>query len=429
MPSGNRVRVVYYTHTAFFEVAASIVRELARSAEVHLLLEVAPSAWRLAGFDATARRLPAGLAPADDVLGDAFPPAVRAYWSGAASFHLVAHAERRSLHPSTVRIGRRVLDFVRATRADVLHIDDVDVSPRLSLALPFARSLPIVLSVHDPVPHSGEHGWRKRLARRLAYPRARRFVLHNRSMVDAFRRAHGVAPDDVSVAPLGLLEIFREWRSAAPAAARPPVPPPLVGESRPAPAPQPPGAPPATSHPPTILFFGRISPYKGLDVLYRALPQVAERVPGVRVVVAGQPIDGYTPPTPPLLPPPARVATHFDYLPNAHLARLLEEATVVACPYRDATQSGVVLTAYAFDRPVVASAVGGLPEYVVDGETGVLVPPGDDAALADALVGTLERATRARDGGMGVLDRARRAWSWDRTAATLMDAYREVSRR
>lgn len=423
------MRVVYYTHTAFFEVAASVVRELARSAEVHLLLEVAPSAWRLAGFDAAARRLPAGLVPADDVLIDAFPSAVRAYWAGAASFHLVAHPERRSLHPSTVRIGRRVLDFVRAIGADVLHIDDVDVSPRLPLALPFARDLPIVLSVHDPVPHSGEHGWRKRLARRLAFPRARRFILHNRAMAEAFRRAHGIASGDVAVAPFGPLEIFREWRSAAPAGARTPVLPRLPGAAHPEPTTQPPSAIPATSRPPTILFFGRISPYKGLDVLYRALPRVAERVPGVRVVVAGRPIDGYTPPTPPPLPPPATVETHFGYIPNARLARLLEDATVVACPYRDATQSGVILTAYAFDRPVVASAVGGLPEYVIDGETGVLVPPGDAAALAAALAGMLERATRVRDGGMGVLDRARRAWSWDRTAAALMEAYVGAARR
>jgi glycosyltransferase involved in cell wall biosynthesis len=70
---------------------------------------------------------------------------------------------------------------------------------------------------------------------------------------------------------------------------------------------------------------------------------------------------------------------------NSRLAALVQQASVVVCPYIDATQSGVVLTSYALGRPVIASAVGGLPEYVRDGQTGLLVAPGDPAALAAAI--------------------------------------------
>jgi glycosyltransferase involved in cell wall biosynthesis len=92
----------------------------------------------------------------------------------------------------------------------------------------------------------------------------------------------------------------------------------------------------------------------------------------------------------PSLPNGARVEVIPGYVPNRQLAELFQRSTLVACPYVDATQSGVVLTAYAFRKPVVASDTGGLPEYVHHGETGLLVPPGDPGALAGAVVKLLQ---------------------------------------
>lgn len=366
---------------------------------MHLLLEVTPDAWETASFDVPRQGLRPGLVPADPVLRDFFPGAVRAYWREAASFHLVSHRERRSLHPASWAVSRRALRFVEELAPDVLHVDDVDVTPRLPLALPLLRRTPLVLSAHDPEPHSGERGWRKALSRRLAYPRAAGFVLHNERGREAFCRRHGVHPERVSVVRLGVYDILRAW-----------------------------SAPPPEAPLPTLLFLGRLSPYKGLDVLYRALPRVAEEVPEVRVVVAGRPVPGYTPPAPPRLSGPARVEVVERYVANPELARLMEGAAVVVCPYRDATQSGVVLTAFAFGKPVVASAVGGIGEYVEEGETGVLVPPGDPGALAEALVRTLtdpELRNRLRDG----IRRARAdRLDWGRAAEEMLEVYRRASR-
>jgi glycosyltransferase involved in cell wall biosynthesis len=98
---------------------------------------------------------------------------------------------------------------------------------------------------------------------------------------------------------------------------------------------------------------------------------------------------------------------------------------VIVCPYRDATQSGVVLTAYAFGVPVVVSAVGGLIEYVEHGRTGLVVPPGDANALA-AAVGQLLLdpilQARIRD---GIHDAVRGELNWNRTAESLLRTYSE----
>jgi glycosyltransferase involved in cell wall biosynthesis len=396
------VRVVYYTHTAFFEVALSLVEELSKLAEVHLLMEVGPAAWATAGFDRRRETTPEGLVPGRAIL-EGMPPGVGARVSGAASFQLVVHGSSRSLDPRAWRISRQALGFTRDLEPDVLHVDDVDVSPRLPMALGAARGIPLILSVHDPETHSGEASWRKRLSRRLAYPKANRFLLHSRVFERDFAEAYRIPSDRICTVHLGALDVLRAWGEDGPIEDRP-----------------------------TVLFFGRLSVYKGLETLYVAAPLVAEQVPDVRIVVAGRPVREYVPPSPPHLPEPAILEVLDGYVSNPRAARLFREATVVACPYKDATQSAVLLTAYGFERPVVATRVGGIPEYVKEGETGLLVPPDDPRRLADALVRVLrddELRTRLQDG----IRRARGdRLDWGRAAREVLQVYEaaaDISRR
>jgi glycosyltransferase involved in cell wall biosynthesis len=388
------VRVLYYTHPAFLEPALCLVRELSRRVEVHLVMELSPAAWQTAGFDVSTRPLSAGLHPGDDVLRDAFPAGVRAYWQSAASFHVVVHPQRRSLHPRSWQISRDVLRFAARAGVDVLHVDDVDVSPRLALALPGSTHPPIVMSVHDPEPHSGERNWRKQLARGIAYPRTARFILYNGAMRETFAARHRIPPASIRVARLGSYDIVREWSSSD------------VERSR-----------------PTVLFFGRLSRYKGLDVFYDAATRIARRVPGITFVVAGRAVEGYTPPAPPDLEGAGTIDLRDRYVSNAEAASLFAQATVVVCPYRDATQSGVVLTAFGFGVPVVATNTGGLPEYVVPDRTGLLVPAGDAEALADSVCRILQdEAYRARLCATIVAARGD-VLGWQQTADQVVAAY------
>lgn len=136
-----------------------------------------------------------------------------------------------------------------------------------------------------------------------------------------------------------------------------------------------------------ILFFGHVRPYKGLDILLRSLPRVLNRQK-VRLLIAGEFYEsrnrydrllrnlGLHP----------YVVVHDRYVPNEMVATYFRAANLLALPYRAATQSGIVPTAYLFDLPVVTTSVGGLPEAVLDGKTGFLVPPENPAALAEAIV-------------------------------------------
>jgi len=143
------------------------------------------------------------------------------------------------------------------------------------------------------------------------------------------------------------------------------------------------GIPPTV---PLILFFGFIKPYKGLDVLLRAMPQVRAALPDAHLLIAGEVYGDDTLYRQLIAQAGAPVIFHDRFIPNERTAAYFVAADVVALPYRTATQSGITQLAYACGKPVVATRVGGLPEVVEDSVTGYLVPPDDPAALADALV-------------------------------------------
>ncbi len=173
-----------------------------------------------------------------------------------------------------------------------------------------------------------------------------------------------------------------------------------------------------------ILFFGFIKAYKGLMVLLEAVPRLRALLgEDFRVLVVGDFYEDQAPYRERIaeLGIADRVTIVAGYTPNEDVPRTFIAADVVVLPYLSATQSGIVQIAYRYDRPVVTTNVGGLPEFVDDGRTGYLVPPGDPAALAAAIDRFFREADRK---AMAQAIAARRAeTSW----ARLVDAVLELA--
>ncbi len=146
-----------------------------------------------------------------------------------------------------------------------------------------------------------------------------------------------------------------------------------------------------------IVGAGRLSPEKGFDVLLEAAATVLARDPGCGVVVFG---DGVERPRLERRLAELRLGGRFVLAGfRRDLDRLLPWADVLALPSHTEGLPNVVLEAAAAGVPVVATAVGGTPEAVLDGETGYLVPPADPTALADRLSAVLaDEPTRRRMG-------------------------------
>jgi glycosyltransferase involved in cell wall biosynthesis len=169
---------------------------------------------------------------------------------------------------------------------------------------------------------------------------------------------------------------------------------------------------------PVLLFFGFVRRYKGLHVLLDALPQIRARVPDVQLVVAGEFYDDEAPYREQVRRLGLDDVVRFDaeYIPNERVARYFGAADLVVQPYLSATQSGVAQIAYHFERPLVTTDVGGLAETVPP-DAGLVVPPEDPAALADAVARFFEEGL-ARQLVAGVR-RMRAATGWDPVCAAI----------
>jgi len=160
------------------------------------------------------------------------------------------------------------------------------------------------------------------------------------------------------------------------------------------------------------VFFGTWSTYKGVDVLLDAFATVRDKLPDARLVLAGA--VGADVDRDALLRRAEQIG-HVDarpgYVAVADVAAIVESARLLVTPYVRASQSGVAHLAFTFARPVVASRIGDLPEVVRDGETGLLVPPGDAGALAQAMIELLDDPMRAAELGDAGYRSVSRAWT------------------
>lgn len=139
---------------------------------------------------------------------------------------------------------------------------------------------------------------------------------------------------------------------------------------------------------PVILFFGYIKPYKGLDLLLSAMPAILAGLPGLRLLVVGEVYGDSAPYTRQIhaLGIEKQVVFIDRFVSNEEVPAFFRASDLVILPYRTASQSGIAQLAYAFDKPVLATAVGGLTEVVKDGINGIVVPPDDPMAMAGGVL-------------------------------------------
>jgi D-inositol-3-phosphate glycosyltransferase len=173
------------------------------------------------------------------------------------------------------------------------------------------------------------------------------------------------------------------------------------------------------------LLFGQLRPDKGLGDLLVAL----ESAPGIELLIGGQEAGALAAERARLQRRElaGRVRIHEGFLTMDEAARLFAAADTVVLPYRVASQSGVLLLAYGFRRPVIVYPVGGLPEAVIDGETGWICERPDaqalTAALAQALASGSEECRRRGEAGARL---AEERFAWPVIARHTDEVYREV---
>jgi len=301
-------------------------------------------------------------------------------------------------------------------RPDIVHISEMKFPPDLLLFLLPGHSR-VVHTCHNVQRFSdaptGDIVRTCRLwyyAQSQMYRRCNGIIFHAIENLQEFRRTFGFEPACWAIIPHGEYDLFAPSQDTPMAEARRALG--LEGGG------------------PIILFFGMLRRYKGLDVLLEAIACLRQSVPEVRLLVAGAPgrdIDVQA-----LYADVQRlgieesVTWHVGYIPHEKVHLYFRACDVVALPYRKAYESGVLKIAQALGKPVVVTDTGGLASAVERGRAGVIVPPEDSEALAQALEDLLSDPVLAESLAERGQVLARTAFGWAGVAERTEQFYREV---
>mgnify|MGYP003292224698 CR=1 FL=1 len=253
------------------------------------------------------------------------------------------------------KLSLEIMSFIRKQKADIVHyVEDISLLQVFPM-WQFRKKL--VVTIHDGQPHTGEKNWRCTFVRNVMKRYVNKFILLNQAEKKVFSDGYGVPMSHIYGSRLGYYDMLHSY-----------------GDS-------------SVQKQNYILFFGRISPYKGVEYLLKAMERVHEKHPEVNLIIAGKPNYDIQ----------WQEYRDLDYIEIRdrfieldELADLIRGAKFTVCPYTDATQSGVVYSSFALNTPVIATRVGGLPEMIDDGETGIIIPPKDDDSLAEAILSYLD---------------------------------------
>jgi len=255
-------------------------------------------------------------------------------------------------HPKNFKMIKGFIQFLKTEKYDLVHFN---VNTHLILfIIAFLPALPIVITIHDPLPHLGEESFLSAILDKVILKLSNAtYILHSNYSLALFDNINSNKSKRFMI-PFGNHEWLNEFKKEQ-----------IQEEDN------------------LILFIGRISKYKGIDILLKSFKQVKHEIPEAHLIIAGsgnywfdytEYINGDS------------VEIINRYIPNEEIVRLLLQAHLVVLPYAEATQSGVVSTVFTFCKPIVATRTGGIPEVVRDGETGLLVEPDNIKALTNAII-------------------------------------------
>jgi len=276
------------------------------------------------------------------------------YFQGCKTVHFVFFAQKFGFNILYTNI--KLIRLVKKIDPKIIHFDDI--SGRLSILILMLRRKNIVLNVHDPKPHSGEQKVTTDLIRKMVYKKVSAFCTFSNFSKLLFEEVY---KPTVTIVDLRLVP----YQSYA-----------LLGIKKCE------GIKKELNET-VLLFCGRISPYKGIDELLRAFSKLLKKEPKIKLIIAGN--GSYKYELPKELIHNEQLILIDRFIDNTEIKSLFEQSDILICPYRDATQSGVLMTADVFKIQAIVSNVGALPEYISNGENGYIYDNKDPMGLENAI--------------------------------------------
>lgn len=384
----RKLKIAYFSGRMFSDVDLSFLMEAKEMAEIDYYVPIFRKYYKGAAFNIQKPSPKFGIYPAIELYPELTPCSrlIDAY-----CFFVVNSYARHMWNPRNLWLYVRLAWRLR--KYDVIHI--TDFPQYYEIPLYFLRKK-IVLTVHDPIPHSASISNTPFVlkARKWGFRLLNHFIILNSAQKEECVALNHLEKKHIYDSRLGRYDYLKMYSQ------------------------------PNNKMGNYFLFFGQITEHKGIDYLLEAMKRVHTQYPNMRLIVAGKgkyPFD-------------ITEYQQLDYIefrnrfiPDDELAALIQGAYCAVCPYKDATQSGVVMSAFAFNKPIIATNVGGLPEQVEHDKYGLIVPPCDVDALANAMMHLLSHPEKLQEYADNIeRDYSEGPKSWKEIAKGLVTIYQEI---
>jgi len=297
-------------------------------------------------------------------------------------------------NPKIVYLISDMINLVKKYLPDIVHVQESG-HPML---LPFflylrLKNIQLVNTLHDVKPHLGEENIQKHYLDWVIKYFTKNYIVHGNFLKAELSSYMHIPLTNISVIPHGNFSIYKEWQISK-----------FDREDS------------------TILFFGRIHEYKGLDILLDSIKLIGNKLTSFKVIIAGK-IYNFEEYKKKIKANNQFIELHDYRIPHSKVCEFFQRCSLVVLPYKEASQSGVVPLAFAFGKPVVVTDVGSISEIVDNGIDGYVVPSNNSKKLAKSILDILEDKETIDRMSKNAYRKSRELLSWDRISRLTRKVY------
>lgn len=342
------MKVFYHISPGFQDVAMEKIKVISTLCELYVFFEVTPGTWKNNQLDLPYNFNKYGVNYGEELLKKELPFGAFKYFQNVKKIHFLVYPSKISLSSLKCIFGfKKLLKTIKP-----MYVIFEGESVRSLLLLGIIKT-ETILNLHEPTLPENTILWSLWLTKKLFIRYSTIILLHSNEAEKIFKKYN--SNKNVYKAQLGLYNIFRSWSNST-----------------------------QTSEEGYVLFLGYITKRKGADILYSVAEELSNTIKNFKIIFAGkltEDIIGVSK----KLGQNGYIKILNKHVNNTELNNLVKNSKFLVLPYRQARQSGVILTAYSFDKPVICSKIPGLCDQVITEKTGLLVKPNDRTELLKAI--------------------------------------------
>jgi glycosyltransferase involved in cell wall biosynthesis len=384
------MKVAYYTSTFFMDVMLETIQAIKNKVELYVFIEISENSKNATLLNIESIEKFNFIEEPETVIGHEKWRYFKPYFDGVKSVKFIVFKNRKSFSLNTFIKSYFFGNYLKKLKISIFHFDNIS---QRSLGLYYTlKKIKTCISVHDPKSHTGEENWRDDVVNKVYYKLAKGFVFYSSFSKNEFSRIYPKINSPfhvISLLPYTFIRNFLKKNKEE-----------------------------------YILFFGRLSYYKGIDILLDAIPKVLNKFPNQKFLIAGANQYDYIINQSKEIDFGKNVKLVEKYLSIEEIAEYISCSKFVVCPYREATQSGVLMTAFASDKFVITTNVGSFKEYVHNGQNGIVITPDADS-LATVIIDALNNSNYKQYNTQ--YSASKYSSEIDNIGKTLIDLYKRIS--